>query len=241
VNIYTYYQDVNFSNQQELIDLWKFSWSRQGFNPIVLTSKDALNADIHDEYIDFVTRVHKKIGSKIEGYYMAAQKEIAAFTTINEPSFVSDYDVMNINFSPPDYVDNLVHWRDGRCTCFASGGSSGWRDYIKFLYKNEEKITNGCNKIKLKTGREQFHDQDFLVHTKVSPNMKEKIKDIPFLAYRDENSPATLKQEHLNSVDLPKIIHVSHDCTSLINIENQNIEDIEDKRVYVAKKVLNLL
>jgi hypothetical protein len=236
MKIYTYYEDINFNKQDELLELWKLSWSQQGFDPIVLTLEDALNAKMHDEYIDLVIRVHKKIGSKIGGYWMAAQREIVAFTTIDEPSFISDYDVMNINFSPPDYVDNLVHWRDGRCTCFASGGSSGWVDYINFLYKNEEKITNGCKEIKLKTGRDQFGDQDFLVHTNVSPNMKEKIKDIPFLTYRDENSPVNAKQEHLDLINLPKTIHVSHDCISSINIVNKKINNIEDMRFYIAKK-----
>ena len=241
MKIYTYYEDINFSAQHELIDLWKISWSQQGFDPIVLTLKNALNAKMHDEYIDFVTRVHKNIGSEIEGYCLAAQREIVAFTTIDEPSFISDYDVMNINFSPPDYVDNLVHWRDGRCTCFASGGSSGWVDYINFLYKNEEKITNGCKETKLKTGQCQFHDQDFLVHTNVSPNMKEKIKDIPFLTYRDENSPVNAKQEHLDLINLPKTIHVSHASTSSINITDGTVGNIEDVRYYIAKKILNLL
>ena len=173
MKIYTYYEDVNFSSQNELLDLWRFSWSRRGFDPIVLTLKDALNTEMHDEYIDFVTRIHKKIGSEIEGYWIASQREIVAFTTIDEPSLISDYDVMNINFNPPDHVENLVHWRDGRCTCFASGGSSGWENYINFLYKNEEKIVNKCIEVKSTIGREQFGDQDFLVHTNVRPNIKE--------------------------------------------------------------------
>lgn len=238
MKIYTYYEDVNFLSQNELLDLWRFSWSRRGFEPIVLTLKDALNAEMHDEYIDFVTRVHKKIGSEIEGYWMAAQREIVAFTTIDEPSFISDYDVMNINFSPPDYVENLVHWRDGRCTCFASGGSSGWGNYINFLYKNEEKIVNKCMEVKSTTGRDQFHDQDFLVHTNVSPNIKEKIKEIPFLTYRDENSPVGVKPEHLNFINLPKTIHISHSSANSINLGNAKIKNAEDKRVYIGKNLL---
>ena len=39
--IYTYYQDIEHSSQNELIDLWKISWSRQGYEPIVLNLEDA--------------------------------------------------------------------------------------------------------------------------------------------------------------------------------------------------------
>ena len=41
MKIYTYYQGVNFAEQNELINLWKISWSRHGYDPIVLNLKDA--------------------------------------------------------------------------------------------------------------------------------------------------------------------------------------------------------
>ena len=41
MKIYTYYQNINHSKQSELIDLWKISWSRHGYEPIVLTLDNA--------------------------------------------------------------------------------------------------------------------------------------------------------------------------------------------------------
>ena len=33
MKIYTYYQNINHPSQNELIDLWKISWSRKGYEP----------------------------------------------------------------------------------------------------------------------------------------------------------------------------------------------------------------
>ena len=41
MKIYTYYQNLNDQYQDELIELWKISWSRQGYDPIVLNLEDA--------------------------------------------------------------------------------------------------------------------------------------------------------------------------------------------------------
>jgi len=41
MKIYTYYQNINHGPQNELIDLWKISWSNHGYEPIVLNLQDA--------------------------------------------------------------------------------------------------------------------------------------------------------------------------------------------------------
>ena len=41
MKIYTYYEDINFNKQNELLELWKLSWSRHGYEPIVLNLEDA--------------------------------------------------------------------------------------------------------------------------------------------------------------------------------------------------------
>lgn len=41
MKIYTYFEDINHSGQEKLLELWKESWQRQGFEAIVLGEKDA--------------------------------------------------------------------------------------------------------------------------------------------------------------------------------------------------------
>jgi len=77
--------------------------------------------------------------------------------------------------------------------------------------------------------------------TQASNYIKSINKDIPFLTYRDENSPVNAKQEHLDLINLPKTIHVSHASTSSINITDGTVGNIEDVRYYIAKKILNLI
>ena len=99
MKIYTYYQDIGFDYQQELLDLWQESWRRQNFDPIILGIEDAKKCPIYQTYYDFVQRIHENsVGKPLEkdNYCLAAQLEIAAFTTIDkdEPCYMSDYDVI---------------------------------------------------------------------------------------------------------------------------------------------------
>jgi hypothetical protein len=51
MKVYTYYEDINFKHQNRLLDLWKNSWEKHGFEAIVLTRG---NAENHPFYIEFV-------------------------------------------------------------------------------------------------------------------------------------------------------------------------------------------
>ena len=76
-----------------------------------------------------------------------------------------------------------------------------------------------------------------LVFLHIPKNGGTFIKEIPFLTYRDENSPVGVKPEHLNFINLPKTIHISHQhAASLRNIIDGTIGNIEDLRCYIAKK-----
>ena len=64
MKIYTYYQDIDFSAQQELIDLWKVSWSRQGYEPIVLNLEDAKKHSYFQTLNTEMRRFYKEITNK---------------------------------------------------------------------------------------------------------------------------------------------------------------------------------
>lgn len=228
MNIYAYYEDVGQKEQEELLKLWKISWQRNGWNPVVLGIQDAKQSSLHDVYMQFVIDVHKEIGTDIKcGYCWAAQREIVAFHRIQKPSFISDYDVINIGQEPLE-AEGKVHWRDGDCTCFASGDSKGWEAYIHWLFKNESNIIKGLKKIHKETKRKSFHDQDFLAVARKSCD-----SELPFEAYRNTNSPkGNLDKEN-------KLLHISHALVNKIAKERA-ITSTPQLRVQLVKEALGL-
>jgi len=243
MKIYTYYEPVDMAEQESLIELWKINWTQKGFDPVVLGIDDALSAPIHDEYMNFVHDIHSAIDpdTNIEGtYWLATQREIAAFTVIDEPSFVSDYDVFNVNFDPPREVEDYVHWRDARCTCFASGGSTGWNNYINWLFSMKDKIIEGCRGEVVATGRKTYTDQDFLVYANPLTSILTKNNDLPFLLYRDENSPIGVCNKHLNNLDAVNTIHFSHRDTNQVTEIKEIHDNNELKRISLVKEILNM-
>ena len=53
MKIYTYYEDVGFKKQLELIEVWEESWRKQGFDPIVLNREDAKKSPLYQKYYVF--------------------------------------------------------------------------------------------------------------------------------------------------------------------------------------------
>lgn len=233
MKIYTYYEPIShakkFKRQLELIDLWKKSWELNGFEPIVLSREDAMKSDAYTEYYDFIQRVNKKIsGQELpeRDYWLAAQLEIVAFTTIKEFGFISDYDVINYNFKPIILKEDL-HWLNGACSCFAYGRSIGWYNYIQTLFKNEDKIVEFCKeRFFNKNGREYYGDQDFLqalLHNDV---------ERAFTVTYDKS----LAQMYIPRDDISnnKTYHISHDNVRLISPHiNQ-----DDARIKYAKEII---
>lgn len=73
MKIYTYHQNLaGHSHQNELIDLWKISWSRQGYNPIVLNLEDAKKHTYFNTLDTEMRRIYKEIiGTDITEYGMS--------------------------------------------------------------------------------------------------------------------------------------------------------------------------
>ena len=115
--IYTYYENLNDTDpemHESLLGVWEESWKKQGFDPIILSIDDAKKSSLFNQYMDLVQEVHIEVrggaGLKqknpVHKYWLAAQREIAAFHTIQEPSFISDYDVINKSFRFDHKIDS---------------------------------------------------------------------------------------------------------------------------------------
>lgn len=250
MKIYTYYEDVEFNYQTELIDIWRKSWSRQGFVPVVLTRVDAQKSPLYEEYYSFIQRIHKNVSNKIlpeNSYCLAAQLEIAAFTTIEkqEPSYISDYDLINkdFQFKPKE---GKLHWRDECCSCFASSNGNNWIKYIKFLLTQENIITDWCLKEKLKTKKEYFHDQDFLIAIKdqgLEQNVF-KMSRQPNLCkmYFPAINSKNIKTYHISHNNIKEIIAIHKKYNNTLNINSTDIiyDDLDKIRLNIAKEILSI-
>lgn len=247
MKIYTYYEDVGFNYQTELIEVWRKSWLRQGFVPVVLTRIDAQKSPLYEEYYSFIQRIHKNISDKIlpeNSYWLAAQLEIAAFTTIKreEPSYISDYDVINNNFKFKPKTGKL-HWRDSCCSCFASGNGKNWTKYLNFLLEQETTITNWCLQEKEQTKRTEYGDQDFLI----AINKQGLEKNVftmsrkPFLCqmYFPSVNKKHIKLYHISHNNISQMTECYKKYNLLFNVENTEYNQVEQIRLNIAKEILN--
>tara|TARA_B100001778_G_scaffold328692_1_gene328509 strand:- start:4524 stop:5276 length:753 start_codon:yes stop_codon:yes gene_type:complete len=250
MKIYTYHEDVEFKKQLELIKLWKESWSRQGFDPIVLDRNDAKQSPLYQQYYDFVQNVHKKsvgIELKDNSYWMAAQLEIVAWHTIKEPSFISDYDVINKNWQcrwqDKHELKGKVHWRDDCCSCFASGNSWGWKKYIQFLLNSEACIIEWCKDCNRKRQRTHFGDQDFLIAVSNLEDFMHKTVTMTRSHFKlcvgIDNVYGVNKDKRFDNA---QTYHLGH--SSLYKIINDNPKykdyDVDSLRIKIAKEIMEL-
>jgi len=119
MKIYTYYEKLGagaagtpgeyFLRQEELIELWKYSWKKQGFEPVVLGPEDAEKYPDYTRLMTNITECYKKItGKEVENdYELACFKRWFAYATQPGYFITSDYDIINFNFNPYNENNNI--------------------------------------------------------------------------------------------------------------------------------------
>ena len=247
MKIYTYHEDIGFEKQLELTELWKDSWAKQGFDPVVLNREDAKRSPLYQPYYELVQRVHKNISGKTlpDNYWLAAQLEIVAFTTIDkaEIAYISDYDVINKNFRHKD-ISGKLHWRDDCCSCFASGNGEAWIRYVDFLLSEEKTITDWCLQEKEKTKRTEYGDQDFLiaVHPKGLEKNIYKISRSPNLCkmYFPNIENKNIQLYHISHNNVFYFIESYKKYNKIFNVEDSHIDysNLEEIRLNIARQLL---
>lgn len=173
MKIYTYYQNINHSSQNELIDLWKISWSRHGYDPIVLNLKDAKKHPFFETLNREMRRIFKEItGRQISEYGMSCWFRWLAYASqADEKFYASDYDAINVNF-PAIEPSNELHLMDAACPFLASGTPVQFEALCKaFVEVSSERIEI------LKRQANHYHDQEFFMHN-FTPLHSNKSKDL---------------------------------------------------------------
>lgn len=168
MKIYTYYENINFKQQDKLIELWKKSWYSNGFNPVVLSLEDAKKSIFYKEFVEKIKHLGLRITDKsLSSYDLSCYLRWLAYSTqADTDSFlVSDYDIININFSPTKMIEskNQISFMDRLCPCLAYGNTEQFlnfcKDIISITTINLEQIKTDY----LKTKDKCYHDQNFLV------------------------------------------------------------------------------
>jgi hypothetical protein len=100
MNVYTYYQHIpelwSEESQKGLIDVWRRSWEKCGWNPIVLTEEVAKKHPRYDEFKRKFWAFPTPFGSNYEG--TCFMRWVAM--VVAGGGLMTDYDVINYGFPP---------------------------------------------------------------------------------------------------------------------------------------------
>jgi len=229
MKIYTYYEKINHVKQEEMIELWKESWSYAGFDPVVLGIDNAKENPFYEVFDDKIQYLHLAIkAKKIENYGMSCYRRWLAYSCMKEEYFyVSDYDVLNNGFQPTIPEDKL-HFMSNACPCIASGKPSQFLLFCSAILKiSEERIEK---LIKFREDMHWYHDQEFLHYNLATLNSYcQKIKE----TYNIKLS-WDLAHDYKNN-QLPKLPHISHNFGTL---HKKDGEAIIDTRLRIMKRIV---
>lgn len=167
MKIFTYYEDINFKEQDGMIQLWKQSWENNGFEAIVLSEKDAISHPYYNTFVTGLKDIHKNIAGKdIRPYGLSCYVRWLAYASLNiEESFlVSDYDVINVEFKSKDLLEptDKLSFLDGRCPCLAYGNSKLFLKFCEYIINTSILNTDEIIKTYQEKKFGNYHDQEFL-------------------------------------------------------------------------------
>jgi hypothetical protein len=236
MKIYTYYQNINHSSQNELIDLWKISWSNHGYEPIVLNLEDAKKHSYFETLNTEMRRIFKKITNKeICDYGMSCWFRWLAYATQeNEKFYVSDYDAINANF-PITEPSNQLHLMDNACPFLASGTPKQFENLCKaFVEVSNQRIDI------LKQQADHYHDQEFFQYN-FMPQQNDSYEQL-----RNEHDILMTMNRHelggyIDPVENkilagPNIGYIENQKYGVFHVSHQNIGILQKKYTQYKKQ-----
>lgn len=133
MNIYTYHIDVEgMADSVKLIDLWKQSWAKMGWNPMVLTRE---HSQRHPQYNDLVNHFNNHLPTiNPKQYELACYERWLAMVVVGG-GWMSDSDVINWSFFPnrPKSEDLICFSKGSICPCLVYGGEEAYASGIKLF------------------------------------------------------------------------------------------------------------
>ena len=132
MNIYTYYEKVpqmREDSQLELIEIWKISWKKYGWNPVVL---DDSHFNCSDQQIDYLSNL-PSVNPKL--YEMACFLRWNALSNVGG-GWMCDYDVVNCGFTPEDSLSfESLSILQGHVPCLVYGTTEDYEKVFDIFTK----------------------------------------------------------------------------------------------------------
>jgi len=164
MNIYTYYDDIGFDNQNHILDLWKKNWSSFGFNPIILSNIDAQQHPHFKEFCQEIRSIYKQIkGENISKYDFCCHLRWLAYATQKSvPFLVADYDVFNsgcdVELFNKYEESETVNFLNNHCPCIAHGSPMAFEMFAKDIITISKDNIDYLKNI----SKNPYHDQEFI-------------------------------------------------------------------------------
>lgn len=234
MKIYTYFEDINHFGQEKLLELWKESWQRQGFEAIVLGEKDAKKTEEYHQFLKQMKFIFQKTtGKKLSNYGLSCFTRWLAYSTVQDKEerfFVSDYDIINSGRWKVDQpISKKLHFLDADCPCMASGTAEQFKKISEAFFEVTMNRIEHLIKIV-----DHYHDQEFFKF-----NFMEHFNSEAKQLWKKYN--AKFSRNPKRDVDLlrPKefqtcrAFHISHYCVA--TIMEQEPEKYKNKKLDEAR------
>jgi len=178
MKIFTFYENIQFRNQDQILQLWKKSWKQRGFETTILTVKDAKKSSYYEEFVTNIKQTYIDItGHEISSYGLSCYVRWLAYSAQNEQGsfLVSDYDVINKNFKATEINEqtDVLSFMDRYCPCLAYGSPDQFLAFCKDIISISSEYKETLRKEYQEQNLIFYHDQDFLVlnHERMTCNI----------------------------------------------------------------------
>jgi hypothetical protein len=198
--VYTYFEDQGMGDEPAL-EVWRDVWAKAGWDPVVLSQKDA---ERHPRYDEMVRRFSEYPTVNAPGYELACYLRYLAMAVVGG-GFMTDYDVINVNVPPPPTCDWLPN--DGAFTTHekfvpsvATGTAAEFDRVVNEFYDVD------VNAVLQATGSGDNHVSDMILDLYLID--QGKISEATSLAV----SPAEISDPPCDArgAALPLMLHFSH-------------------------------
>lgn len=108
MNVYCFYEPINepwinHSDQNDLIEIWKKSWSYYGWTPVIYGIKECENCDGYEELYNACQKLPTVNSKKYEMYCFLRWLYMSKVG-----GWYADMDMINYGFFPIDYGEKIV-------------------------------------------------------------------------------------------------------------------------------------
>ena len=158
MRVYTYYENINFTHQSKVIEMWINSWAKHNFHPIVLNENDARKSHLYESYS---LKIRSFPSVNAPGFdYHCFMRYLAVLASCSSDDIIisTEPDVMNYNLYPEDVKQmkkiNMIQY--SVVPALHVGDKEGYVNFCnKLLDHNMSDHDNFM-------GRPHLSDQDFI-------------------------------------------------------------------------------